>query len=63
MIPVAMVLQLESLDREADDIDEAVTRLDDGYWLRFVEAPFSWRRFLQWWVARRWVEPRDIRKR
>lgn len=35
---------------------------DDGYWAAFVRAPFTWQRFTNWWIARRWIIPRDPRK-
>jgi hypothetical protein len=28
-----------------------------------VTRRFSWQRLADWWAARRWIEPRDIRKR
>ena len=46
------------------DWDEALSRMDDRVW-SFVafRAPFTWQRFLNWWVARRYVMPRDVRRR
>ena len=43
-------------------LDDAVARLWDAHWAARVTAPFSWDLFTEWWAARRWVEPRDVRK-
>lgn len=43
-------------------LDDSTSRHDDAYWARFVAAPFTWRRYSEWWVARRWVVPRDVRR-
>lgn len=44
-------------------VGDAQARLDDALWLRFVLArPFSWMAFVEWWCARRWVQPRDARR-
>ena len=43
-------------------LDDAVARLWDAHWAARVLGPFSWMLFTEWWVARRWAEPRDIRK-
>ena len=52
---------------DQEDMTEAlydsVARRDDAYWLRFVRHRFSWTRFMYWWVARRWIVQRDVRKR
>ena len=37
-------------------------RMDDAHWAWILTLPFSWPRFWSWWVARRWIVPRDIRK-
>ena len=37
-------------------------RMDDARWAWSVGLPFSWPQFYAWWVARRWIVPRDIRK-
>ncbi len=46
------------------DFDGTLARLDDAYWSRYVTVePFTWQRFTHWWVARRYIQPRDIRRR
>ena len=42
------------------DLEE---RLDDSIWARRIRLPFTWQRFINWWVCRRWLQPRDVRKR
>jgi hypothetical protein len=42
--------------------EEAGARMDDAYWLRVSQRPLTPQRFLDWWVARRWVVPRDVRR-
>ena len=37
-------------------------RMDDARWAWAIRRPFSWPLFWSWWVARRWIVPRDIRK-
>jgi hypothetical protein len=62
--PVIAVITEEFGDRDtfAEALREDRARRDDAYWNLFVRQPFTWQRFLNWWVARRWVRPRDIRK-
>lgn len=43
-------------------IEDHATRMDDAHWARYVRGPFSWQRFTNWWIARRWVIPRDPRR-
>lgn len=43
-------------------LDEATARADDALWMRYVKGQFSWQRFINWWVSRRWVMPRDVRR-
>lgn len=46
------------------DWSEGIARWDDGFWSRVAfRMPFSWQWFLNWWVSRRYVEPRDVRRR
>ena len=46
------------------DFDASVAQYDDAYWSYVaLMAPFSWQLFLNWWVARRYVQPRDVRRR
>lgn len=46
-----------------EQVDAWLTHREDLYWARFILGPFHWQRFQTWWIARRWVQPRDIRKR
>lgn len=52
---------------DADDfevaLDDSTARNDDAFWARFVARIATPHRFLTWWVARRWLIPRDIRRR
>lgn len=46
------------------DFDESLARQDDVYWAwAALRARFTWQLFLNWWVARRYVAPRDVRRR
>ena len=48
---------------EPTELEEFTARQDDIYWSRVAFGPWrGWQAFTNWWVARRWVEPRDIRK-
>ena len=58
----APVLLASTTDAELIEPAAELAWSDDAYWWRFVHRPFSWSRFLTWWIARRWVVPRDIRK-
>ena len=43
---------------------EDLARRDDAYWRRLAAGPWrGWQAFTSWWVARRWVQPRDVRRR
>lgn len=46
-----------------EGIDESDSRWDDLVWGRVVMLPFTWQWFTNWWVSRRWVMPRDVRRR
>lgn len=62
--PMRVVALSEGEGEDAQaEFDRTTARLDDAYWERFVRGAFSWARFTTWWVARRFVEPRDIRRR
>ena len=61
-VPVLAVLVVEDLYDEGAALDDHIARMDDAYWARFVRQPFSWNRFTIWWVARRWIRPRNIQK-
>ena len=58
---------LFSVTSDEEDLGEALmdsrARQDDAYWARLVRGRFSWRRYTSWWLARRWVVPRDVRRR
>lgn len=43
-------------------LDYSRARQDDAWWASYVRAPYTPQRFLNWWVARRWIIPRDIRR-
>ena len=44
--------------------DEYTARVDDTYWAWATRyRTFTWMEFTHWWVARRWLTPRDVRKR
>lgn len=44
-------------------LEEFAARQDDVYWSRVAWGPWrGWQAFTNWWVSRRWVIPRDIRK-
>lgn len=46
------------------DFDESLAMVDDGRWSYIVFIhPFSWQWFINWWVARRYIVPRDVRRR
>lgn len=55
------------LELRVDDFEaalaESTARVDDARWLHFALGPWrGWQAFLNWWIARRWVMPRDVRK-
>jgi hypothetical protein len=41
---------------------EVQERLGDIFWLAESRRPFTWNRFLRWWIYRRWLAPRDAMK-
>lgn len=53
-------------DEDGDDFEASVedsrAHQDDAWWARYVRGAYSPQRFLNWWIARRWVVPRDIRR-
>jgi hypothetical protein len=60
------VLAVGDPDELQSTIDwmESLASLDDIRWAYIVvRKPFTWQRFLNWWVARRYVQPRDVRRR
>lgn len=54
-----------SEDPDGDiDMDEGMALYDDAYWSYFaLVARFRWQHFVDWWVSRRYVMPRDVRRR
>lgn len=44
-------------------LEEDTARMDDARWARAARRLWvTPQQFLLWWIARRWVRPRDIRK-
>jgi len=60
--PIIAVISVEHAGKLEEGIADVQAKLDDVFWTKFIALPFSWPRFHTWWVARRWVIPRDIRK-
>ena len=58
LVPVETVLLVEEPEEIQMAMEENVARWDDAYWASRLRLPFTWPRFLEWWVARRWVAPR-----
>lgn len=44
-------------------IENSMSYFDDLKWSWYVMGPFTWQRFIDWWVARHAVQPRDVRRR
>lgn len=61
-VPVLAVIAVDDPANEQKAVDDFTARRDDAYWTIHVRKPFTWQRFTNWWVARRWVRPRDITK-
>lgn len=64
---VAGISGIVALPETNDDIvvvlEDVQPRMDDAWWYQEIRRwPFSWRRFDRWWLYRRWIIPRDIRK-
>jgi len=62
LTPVNFVTMPEDTDGMIASMEDSISRMDDAYWSRLVYRGFSWQRFLDWWIARRWIIPRDIRR-
>lgn len=46
-----------------DAFDRDTARMDDAHWARqAARFPVSPQGFINWWVSRRWLRPRDITK-
>ena len=52
------VIAVVTDDITEGSLEEDVARWDDTFWSAYTRRPFSWQRFMTWWVARRWVIPR-----
>ena len=61
MTSVVAVISTDTGDFEAA-LADSQARQQDAYWARYVRGPYSPQRFINWWVARRWIIPRDIRR-
>ena len=57
-----IVAMTDSFSSFAQSLEQGTAQMDDLYWWSVAYGPFSWRMFYQWWIARRWVMPRDVRK-
>lgn len=57
-----IVVSPEWEDDLGSSYDLARSRVDDAHWARELRRPFTWHLFTLWWVARRWVMPRDPRR-
>lgn len=44
------------------ELEESVARQDDVFWQQFSRRWSGWQGYLNWWVARRWIIPRDRKK-
>ncbi len=57
---------IAAVTSDTDDIErglsDGLSRYDDVAWSWYVRQPFTWQRFIDWWAARRWMMPRDVRK-
>ena len=62
-VPVRTVVQVDYDEDFSWAVEEFDGRADDAYWEHFARQQFTWDRFYEWWVARRWLVPRDVRKR
>lgn len=44
-------------------LEDDVARMDDAFWARFAKRLWvSPQGFLNWWISRRWLRPRDVTK-
>ena len=57
-----MVVLPEDPDAIWSSVERQASRLEDAYWDAVLRLPFSWQRFHDWWAARYWAMPRDIRR-
>lgn len=57
-----MVIFPEFDEDFAPAVEDFSARSADAHWSWYVRQPFSWQRYVNWWVSRRWLIPRDIRR-
>lgn len=62
-VPVSRVILIEDGFLLEDALDSDTARMDDAYWSRAARHLLTPQRFMDWWIARRWVMPRDVRRR
>lgn len=61
--PVLGHILAEDGDLVGQALEDGVARRDDAFWARFAARfPVTPQGFLNWWVARRGIRPRDITK-
>lgn len=64
LIPVDTVILAEDVRDVPAEVERSISEQDDRYWSAVImRRPFSWQGFLEWWIARRWLEPRDVTRR
>ncbi len=59
---VIAVTHIEDGDDFGMALETSRARQDDAWWARYVRGPYTPQRFMNWWVARRWIVPRDIQR-
>lgn len=62
VIPGAWAIFPEFDEDVGPALEDFSATLDDIYWARFVREWHGWRGVSRWWIARRWVRPRDVRR-
>lgn len=63
LTPIAGHLLIEDGFLEEAFLDNDTARYDDAYWARVAgRFPAAPQTLINWWIARRWVRPRDITK-
>lgn len=60
--PVVSLITPEGERDVPEGYDAYTATVDDLWWSHFVRRSFTWPSFYRWWVARRWVRPRDVRR-
>ncbi len=59
---LAKVIAVIDRDDFSEAIDDSRARQEDAWWARYIRRPYSPQQFINWWIARRWIIPRDIRR-